>query len=69
MRIPKVFSSEQMGGATGENGERFVYFERDTADPLNSAWKWYATREGAENHFRQAREFYKQPARAQGGEA
>ena len=33
---------------TGDNGERFIVFVHCHANPLDSAWKWVATRAEAE---------------------
>lgn len=43
-----VSESRELKGMTGENGERFIVFVLCHQNPLDSAWKWVATRAEAE---------------------
>mgnify|MGYP001609470915 CR=1 FL=1 len=47
--IVRVFTSEELHGLAGENGERYCCFLRDRLDPLNSGWNWYATEQEAKD--------------------
>ncbi|MGO9014660.1 MAG: hypothetical protein ACLQF0_06735 [Dissulfurispiraceae bacterium] len=43
----QVFKSADIGGITGDNGETFCVFSRNTQNALLSTWKWFFTMEEA----------------------
>ena len=44
----RIYSSEELSGLIGENGERICVFVRDFDNPLNSEWAWAHTEKEAQ---------------------
>lgn len=45
----RVYTSEQLKGLTGDNGEKYCLFVRNLKNPLNSGWLWFADKWYAES--------------------
>ena len=39
-----IYTTADLNGLTGDNGEQFCVFVRNFSRPLDSGWRWFATR-------------------------
>lgn len=57
--MPKLFTSNDLNGLAGGNGERFCVFIRNWSDPLNSVWVWFHTEQDARECIKRIKEGFK----------
>lgn len=50
--MPRIFTSDELQGLTGDNGERFCVFVRNGKNPLASYWAWFHDKVSAEEFYK-----------------